>query len=142
VTADKIEVFAVLFLSTQGQFRKNVSTKSNNIQFIENELQLNSEQVKKVKEMRIEHFETASKLQDGIGELKKELFDELFFDDPNKIKANEIADRIGAKHTQLEKLAFNHFLEMKELCEIDQRKKLENLLNDFFKNTRKPPNPR
>ena len=65
------------------------------------------------------------------------MMDEIFNDEPDTIKAMQIADLIGKKQTELERITFKHFSDLKELCGKEQLDKLRGLMDEFYR--RNPP---
>jgi len=107
------------------------------LQFLQKELNLTDAQIKQYDQLRQAHGERTRPLVNDIRQLKKEMMDEIFNDEPDTIKAMQIADLIGKKQTELERITFKHLLDLKELCGKEQLGKLQGLMDEFFR--RNPP---
>lgn len=113
-------------------------------QFLKRELGLNDAQAEQFAKLQRQHFERARALQNAIGELKHELFGELSSPVPDTVKVERLADEIGARQSDLEKITFHHFLDLKNLCTVEQRKKLDVLFHELLRGMaphHKPPPP-
>ena len=105
--------------------------------FLKNELGLNEAQVQQYHQLRQKHLEQTREINENIHHLKKELLDQLFSDRVDSQKVNKLIQSIGEKQKIAERITFNHFLEMKNLCGEGQQEKLHRLLDEFFR----PPRP-
>jgi protein CpxP len=105
--------------------------------FLKNELGLNEAQVQEYRQLRQKHLEQTRDINDEIHHLKKQLLDQLFSDRVDSEKVNKLIQSIGEKQKIAERITFNHFLEMKNLCGQGQQEKLHRLLDEFFR----PPRP-
>jgi Spy/CpxP family protein refolding chaperone len=100
--------------------------------FLRNELNLSEEQLQQFKNLRKQHFEQSRFIMHEIRELKKEMMNELFESTPDTSKLEQLANEIGKRQTELGKLTSNHFLDLKSVCQVHQRRKLRALLHEFF----------
>ncbi|MBA4313519.1 MAG: hypothetical protein C0417_12920 [Chlorobiaceae bacterium] len=103
------------------------------LQFLQKELNLTDEQIHQYDQLRQAHGERTRPLVNDIRYSKKEMMDEIFNDEPDTIKAMQISDLIGKKQTELERITFKHFLDLKELCGKEQLGKLQGLMDEFFR---------
>jgi hypothetical protein len=91
-----------------------------------------------------EHFQKTKALHDHIRDLKRELFNELSVSAPDTVKAGRLAEEIGARQRELEKITFYHFLALKRLCVPEQQNKLDRLFDELVRMMdpqRRPPPP-
>lgn len=111
--------------------------------FLKNELGLNEEQVHEYQQLRLKHHAQVRGIIDETHNLKKELMDQLFNDQLDSQKVNLLIDTIGEKQKLVEKIIFNHFIEIKNLCGAGQQEKLRRLLDEFFPPPllQRPPGP-
>jgi len=93
--------------------------------FLKKELNLSDEQAVKFKELRKAHFEKSKEEWKAIRTLKNEMLDAVSAESPETLKANMIADQIGIKEGNKEKLLVQHYLELQAECTPEQRQKLE-----------------
>jgi len=107
------------------------------LEFLQRELDFTNAQIQKYDQLRQEHEQQTRVLINDIRRLKQEMMDEMFYDEPDTIKAMEIADLIGEKQTEVERIAFKHFLDLKELCGKERIGNLQGLIDEFFR--RNPP---
>ena len=71
-------------------------------------------------------------------DLKKEIMDELFTDQPNEEKLEGLTQKIGQLESKREMLTFRHFLNMKSVCTIEQKEKFQFLLHDVLRRDQRP----
>ena len=108
------------------------------LEFLQRELDLTDEQILQYNQLRQEHAEQTRVLINDIRRLKQEMMDEMFYDEPDTTKAMEIANLISKKQTEVERITFNHFLDLKELCGMEQVDKLRGLVDEFFRRNLPP----
>src|SRR3989304_2615820 len=107
------------------------------LQFLQKELNLTDAQIQQYDQLRQAHNKRTRLLVNDIRYSKREMMDEIFKDEPDTSKSMQIADLIGKKQTELERITFKHFLDLKELCGKEQLNKLQGLMDEFFR--RNPP---
>jgi Spy/CpxP family protein refolding chaperone len=107
------------------------------LQFLQKELNLTDEQIQQYDQLRQTHAEQTRLLVNDVRDSKREMMNEIFNDEPDIARAMQIADLIGKKQTELERITFKHFSDLKELCGKEQLDKLHELMDEFFR--RNPP---
>ena len=81
--------------------------------FLQKELDLTDAQILLYDQLRQAHKQQTRGLINDIRRLKQEMMDEIFNDEPDTTKAMELADLIGEKQAEVERITFNHFLDLK-----------------------------
>lgn len=120
---------------------------ANFINFLREDLQFSDSQIQDYEQYRERHAVQTRELTNQIQDLKRELHNQIFKEHPNTIRADSLAEEIGKKQSQIEKITFAHFLDLKKLCGEEQQEKLHALLDEFHrKNSRQqqstPPDRR
>lgn len=109
------------------------------VMFLKRELGLDEQQVREYRKFRLQHRNQMRKLNDEILGLKKELLDQLFYDQIDEKKVEKILDSIGDRQRQVERLKFDHFNDLKKLCGEGQQEKLRRLFGELFRPHDHPP---
>ena len=99
--------------------------RMNRNDFLKKELNLSDDQVVKFKELRKAHFQKSREEWKAIRILKNEMLDAVSAESPDTLKANLIANQIGIKEANKEKLLVQHYLKLQAECTPEQRQKLE-----------------
>lgn len=102
-------------------------------QFLKEELALSGAQVEQFAEYQKQHFLRARELRDAIGNLKRQLFQELSAAAPDTAKVERLAAAIGEHQRELEKKTFYHFLGLKRLCTPAQQARLDALFGELLR---------
>ncbi len=100
--------------------------------FLKNELGLSEIQTQRAASVIEDHFTKVEIILYSMRDIRKELLKEISVETPDFAKIEKLADQIGDKHSELEKLKFYHFLELKKTCTPDQQKKLEKIFRDIL----------
>jgi Spy/CpxP family protein refolding chaperone len=112
----------------------------NQQRFLEQELGLTEQQSQQFQTLREQFFLQSNAIMQKVHQLRKTMTDELFSSSPDTQKAHKLAEEIGAKHAEQERLLFHHFLELKAVCQPAQREKFQALMRDLLERM-KPPEP-
>lgn len=107
------------------------------LRFLQKELDLTDAQIQQYDRLRKAHAQQTQPLIHDIHRLKKEMMDNILDGSPDSAKLAEVAYLIGSKQSEIERLTFLHFLDLKKLCGEEKLDKLQGLLNEFFR--RNPP---
>ena len=100
---------------------------------LQNELGFNKIQTEQYLRMRQEHRSQAQQLEDEIRQLKKHMFDEVLEESPQPLLSDSLLRLVQEKQANLEKLTFQHFLDLKKLCKPEQQDKLKLLMHEVFR---------
>lgn len=98
-------------------------------EFLIQELQLNSDQVLAYKNLIEGHRKKADSLVSIIRTLKTDYFSKIGSGEQN----DTLVLRIGEQQLALEKLTFNHFQYLFELCDLEQKKKFKGVIHEAMK---------
>lgn len=114
--------------------------------FLERELAFTPEQVDRFYRLREEHFERADALKKRSHDLRKQLMDHLFLDNPDGEAVDKLTRELGTCLGDLESLTFRHFQDLINLCEPGQKEKFQGLLYRLLellkpREHRPPPGP-
>lgn len=111
------------------------------LQFMKKKLGLTETQVKQFAQLQREHFQQARAIQGAILDLKHEFLGELSASSPDEAKVERLAEEIGRKQTELEKLTFYHFLDLKNVCTPEQQIELNTVFGNLLRKMTPPPQP-
>lgn len=106
-------------------------------QLLKDELGFDEMQVEQYLRLREEHRKQVSLLQNEIRQVKKQMYDEVLQDKPQLKLSDSLLTIVQEKQVQIEQITFQHFLDLKELCNQGQQDKLRLLIDEFFR--QKPP---
>ncbi len=106
--------------------------------FLKDQLNFSDEQFNKYLLLRDSHLLNTQSVQREMEILRHNLMEELFKDNPNQEIVSEIETRIGENQTSLERLTFDHFMGIKNLCAPDQNDRLRLLFQGIARNIQAP----
>jgi len=110
---------------------------------MEEQLQLSNEQVQEFEQIRQEHFTRADPLDERVHEIRMALLDEIFTNEPNEATIAALCAEIGQTQNQFDNALFNHFRDLKDVCQDQQVTGLKHMLATLLENRRLPlPDPR
>ena len=117
-------------------------------QFITNELKLDSLQQQAYSKLREEHQAGLRPIQDSIRKTKDAFFALLQQPNVDDATLQAAAKKTSDTEQQLEMLTFRHFQKLRAICNADQQKKFDTIIQDVLrrmgpgKNRQGPPPPR
>lgn len=101
--------------------------------FFKEKLQLTEEQMGPFREANRRFNRKARSVTEEMGSLRLEMLNELFADSANRNELEQIARQIGGEHEQLKLATCEFYLELKALCNEEQKAELaaifQSLLN-------------
>jgi Spy/CpxP family protein refolding chaperone len=113
------------------------SRLSESIVLLQKVLALDSHQVARAESIMTSRREQSKEANDQAAEIKRQLAEELFKDEPDTALARRLAGQIGELQSTIELIRFQHFLSLVAVCTPEQRTKLRPILIEVF--GRKPP---
>ena len=135
-----IVILAVINISTIGTIVYRAEFQGNNIRdnnsgqieipnthlgrFIKNELNLTYEQHQQFKNIRYKFHEKANIFTNEMQVKRNEMMIELGKEKSDTIHLHTLAEEIGNLHEDLKYLTFEYYLDMKNICSEEQKKKL------------------
>lgn len=99
---------------------------------LKNELGFNEEQIKFYLEMRDNTRQEVERLGRQIKELKHQLFDGALTDNNDGRDFDKLLNEILMVQEQLERTTYQHFVDLKNLCNAEQKEKLHSLLDKLL----------
>ena len=113
--------------------------RARGLHILEEQLNLNEEQTRQLKNYRRQHFMQLQMLEHETHEARRALNEQLFHPDGSSIE--ELTRIIGEKQIQLELARFEHFQQIASICNEEQKKRLRDLLSDIANAEPRPPHP-
>jgi protein CpxP len=110
--------------------------------FLIHELSFSDEQVKKFDELKKDHHERVENIQHALHDLHDDFFNLMKADVIDSSKVNSVADAMALKQKEIETVTFNHFSEVRKLCDADQKKKFDKVIDEAMRMMApRPPGP-
>lgn len=101
--------------------------------FFREELNLQSEQVNKFREWNREFNRTGWTITHELEDLRIEMIAELGKETPDQNKLETISNDIGKLHSELKKVTIDYYMKMKNECNEEQQKKLNEIFMSMLK---------
>lgn len=108
-------------------------------QFLMHELDLTADQQKQFEQLKSEHHLRIIQIQDSLHMLHETFFDELSA--TQAPHADSIANAIGEKQSEIERLTFVHFRKVRAICTPEQQKKFDSVIREALRMMAPPPPP-
>lgn len=107
-------------------------------QMLIHELNFTPEQIKSFDALKEQHHEIVMKLREQGHDLRDNYFELLKSDSPDTNQIKEKGAGIAANQLAIEEATFNHFKEVRNLCNPEQKKRFDSIINDVIKMLGKP----
>lgn len=99
---------------------------------LKNEFGFNDNQIEKFMKSRDKHRRQMMQLNNEIRSIKKQMFDEVFTEDPQPVLSDSLLKLSQEKQAQIEQLTYQHFFELRKMCNPEQQKKLQKMIHEIF----------
>ena len=146
-----VAVLAILNLATIGtivfnryKFSKQISfagsrqkmNENRSVQysgrFFREKLNFSPEQMEKFSEYNPGFRQGVRNINIELAQKRNQMLRELSLKDVDTLKLNQLADSVGLLHVSLKKMTFQYYLDLKQICEPEQEKKLEKLFKEIL----------
>ena len=102
------------------------------------ELNFSPEQIKQFEALKEEHQQAIRKLMDDGHTLRDNFFELLKSDSVNQSSVKEKGSAIAANQQGIELATFNHFQKVRAICNAEQKKHFDEIINDVLKQMGRP----
>jgi hypothetical protein len=102
--------------------------------YFRDQLNLNSEQMDIFREMNPVFRPKARYITIELAEKRKQMLVEMSAVNSDTTRLNALSDSIGQLHSDLKKITYRYYLEIKGICSPDQQRKLEQIFGEMFTN--------
>jgi len=101
-------------------------------EYFNNRLNLNKAQMDKFSEFNPLFRQKIRNINIEMARIRNEMLKEMTADKSDARKLEKLSDSMGNLHSELKKETFRYYLNLKTICNIDQRKELEKLFSIIF----------
>ena len=108
---------------------KTYKRKPDVMGFLCDRLNLDPSQIDQFNRLRKEHFDKIKTINDSARLIRKRMFDEVFKDKTDTAKINSLSKKLGNYSAIKEKYLATHFSDLKKICNKEQCKMLERLVD-------------
>lgn len=128
----------IVSIATFWWTRENVAPPPGNgggsaANFLVHELSFDSKQQDAYKLLREEHQQQTKLAREKVMESRKIFFDLLNKDSVNTFLLKNLAEEIGKNEGQLQLYTFNHFKKVRALCNEQQKKKFDSIIQEVLR---------
>lgn len=98
------------------------------------ELKFTAEQIKQFEGLKESHQKSIRELNDKGREIRHAYFELLKQDEVDQKQADELSNAIATNQKEIEKVTFDHFKEVRKMCNADQKKHFDEIIEDILRN--------
>jgi Spy/CpxP family protein refolding chaperone len=102
--------------------------------YFRDQLNLGSEQMDKFRKINPVFRPKARSITIELAQKRNQMLIEMSAAKSDTLRLNALSDSIGQLHSNLKKITFQYYLEIKSICNPEQQKKLEQLFGEMFTN--------
>ncbi len=102
--------------------------------YFREQLNLNRKQMEKFWNLNQIFRPKAREITIKLAEKRKQMLVEMAASQSDTIRLNALSDSIGWLHTDLKKVTYRYYLDIRNLCDQEQQSKLEQLFSEMFAN--------
>jgi len=102
--------------------------------YFRDQLNLSREQMDKFKEINPVFRPKARDITIGLAQKRKQMLIEMAAVKSDTLRLNALSDSIGQLHSNLKKITYRYYMEIKSICDQEQQRKLEQIFGEMFTN--------
>lgn len=102
--------------------------------YFRDQLNLSREQMDKFKEINPVFRPKARNITIELAQKRKQMLLEMASAKTDTIRLNVLSDSIGQLHSNLKKITYRYYMEIKSFCDQEQQRKLEQIFGEMFTN--------
>jgi hypothetical protein len=102
--------------------------------YFRDKLNLDGDQMDKFREINPEFRQQARYITMELADKRKRMLLEMSSSQYDTVKLNMISDSIGLLHSRLKKITYKYYLDLKNICNTEQKIQLEQLFKEMFTN--------
>ena len=109
--------------------------------YIERELEFDQKQKDEFHELHVQHHQETEGIQRDINKEEDSLFSLLKSNATDGNNKSLLIRELGFNKSQIDSLTFEHFKKLRALCNPQQQKKFDEIIQDVIKSIAPPPPP-
>ena len=109
--------------------------------FLLEQLKFSEQQVAEFEKLKEEHRHKMDSLREISKEVHRLFFDNLKNEKQDTAKVNDLARAIANNQTQIELVTFNHFKEVRKLCDDKQKTTFDEIIQEVLRRMARPGQP-
>jgi Spy/CpxP family protein refolding chaperone len=114
------------------QFQTEDASVKYSGRYFRDQLNLNRDQMNRFVEFNPVFRQQARSINISLERIRHQMLTEMAAKNSDDNKLNLLSDSIGYLHSGLKKLTFKYYLDIKNICDQQQQKKLEQLFGEMF----------
>ncbi|HQK38384.1 MAG TPA: periplasmic heavy metal sensor [Bacteroidales bacterium] len=122
----------VHYLKEKKLYEQRVQLEQQRHREIMHNLHLTPEQEKMFNSLRDKYFHDAGAVMEQLNAKRNEYIQVLTSENPDTTRLITISDEIGTLHRNLKVLTMRHYMELRGLCNADQKKVLNEIFSRFI----------
>lgn len=136
-----MNVALLIFLWLGYQHNQRLVGRAGGLSVLAEQLSLSAEQKSQLEQLRREHFQIMEPLRRQSSQARANLH-ALWAKDTSEDKIDSLSNRIGELQAQIEKTTFEHFAEIRAICNDEQKRLFDEVIQDVLKQGERPPRQR
>jgi hypothetical protein len=100
--------------------------------YFRDQLNLSNEQMARFREFNPGFRQHVRDINIELNNIRRRMLTEMSSSYSDSVKLNLFSDSIGHLHADLKKLTYRYYLDFKEICNKDQKEKLDQLFGEMF----------
>lgn len=109
--------------------------------FLLEQLKFSQQQLTEFEKLKQAHRHSIDSLREISKEVHRLFFDHLKIEKQDTVKVNELAHAIANNQTQIELVTFNHFKQVRNLCDDKQKATFDEIIQEVLRRMARPGPP-
>ena len=120
------------FVTAPDQVQSESSSIQYSGRYFRDQLNLSRDQMNRFVQFNPVFRQQARSINIGLDRIRHQMLTEMAKKNSDNNKLNMLSDSIGYLHSNLKKLTYRYYIDIKSICNQEQQKKLEQLFGEIF----------
>ena len=130
----KYQAVKTVTISASEQKQLEADSEKFSGRYFRDQLNLSSEQMDKFKRINLIFRPKARDITIELAEKRKQMLVEMSALNSDTARLNAFSDSIGQLHSNLKKITYRYYMDIKNICDPEQQRKLEQIFGEMFTN--------
>jgi uncharacterized membrane protein len=100
--------------------------------YFRDRLELDRDQMTRFRDFNFSFRQNAREINLSLGKIRREMLAEMSSENTDTVRLSVLSDSVGLLHAQLKKETYRYYMNFKNICNREQKEKLDSMFGEMF----------